>query len=112
MLSSLYLKLIASAVIIGLVAGAYFYVTGLQHKVESLSRDNATLQQSNDQLKGELTTQKQFQSIIEQVINSGDKVKEQNKTVRNNQLKKIDDSVRAGKDKAVGPLLRDFLNDE
>lgn len=110
-LSDIYVKLIASAVVLGLVAGAYFYVRHLNSTITTLNRDNATLEQSNDELKENLKAQAQLQTVIEKVSEAGDKQREQNKKVHQEQLHKIDENVKAGKDKAVGPLLKEFFNE-
>jgi hypothetical protein len=110
MFSSLYLKLIASGIVLALVAGAYFYVHSLQVQNRQLYSDNAALKVSVKQLNETITEEKKTQEVINKVNEVGNVVKEENKRVHREELKKIDDGVKAGKDRPVGPLLKEFLN--
>jgi hypothetical protein len=110
MFNSLYIKLIASAMVLAIVGGAWFYVHNLQSKVVTLTGENNTLRQSNKELGDNLKVQIETNNNINKVSNAGDKIREQNKIVRDNQLKGIDEKVKAGKDRPVGPLLKEFFN--
>lgn len=110
MFASLYAKLIASAIILAIIGGGYWYVKNLQNRVTDLNRENATLSQSNEELKMTLLEQQKQQDNLNKVLKAGDVVKEQDRKEHREQLKKIDEQVKAGEDKPVGPLLRDFLN--
>jgi len=111
MLSGLYIKLIASAIVLAVVGGAYFYVTGLQHKVTQLTADNQTLANDNRSLKDTIEAERTMNDNITKVAQAGDKQREQNKKEYQTHLKNIDDKVKAGKDRPVGPLLQEFFNE-
>lgn len=111
MFTGLQIKLVLSLLILLGVGGGYLYVKGLQHKVSSLNTQNIQLQTSNDELNATIKDTARTQDIIVKVTAAGDKVREENKKIHDEQLKKIDKDVRDGKDKPIGDLLRNFLND-
>lgn len=110
MLSPLMFKLIMSGVVALLVGAAYLYVTGLQNKVEQLETQNTILVDDNKELKGAITDMVRTQGIVEKVSKIGDEERKVSRKARDNQLKQIDTSVREGKDRPVGPLLKEFFN--
>jgi predicted transcriptional regulator len=109
--TSIYFKLIASAMVLSIVAGAYFYVRHLNSEVNRLNNDNVTLVQSNTELKDTLKAQTKMQENIDKVSQAGDKQRVEFKKVRDKQLQQIDTGIRQGKDRAVGPILKEFFNE-
>jgi regulator of replication initiation timing len=112
MLSGLYIKLIASAIVLAVVAGGYLYVRGLQTQVQQLYTDNSNLKISNKELKDSLAAEVQMNQNIAKISQAGDKQREINKQEYNQQIQKIDNKVKTGKDRKVGPLLEEFFNDK
>ena len=110
MLSGLYIKLIASGIILAIVAGGYFYVTGLQKRNAALTGENVTLRQANSQLGETIKDQNKQITTMDKVIKAGDAAKEENRIVYRDRLINIDKGVKQGKDRPVGPLLKEFLN--
>ena len=96
--------------VILLVAAAYFYVDHLQNKVEALNTQNIELKDDNQELQTTIEQQKQFDQVIIKLDELSSAQRTENRNVRDNDLKRIDEKVRAGQDKPVGPLLKDFLN--
>jgi uncharacterized membrane protein YgaE (UPF0421/DUF939 family) len=82
----------------------------LQHTVTQLTVDNTTLKHDNKALTDEIKAEQQMNENINKISKAGDEQREINKKHRDSQLKKIDDSVKAGKDRPVGPLLKEFFN--
>ena len=109
-LSPLVIKLILSGVAVLIVGAAYFYVTGLQNKIEDLKTENTVLIDDNKELKETIDLSNQFQEIIVKVDAIGNEEREVNRKQRDKQLQQIDNSVREGQDKPVGPLLKEFFN--
>ena len=110
MFPMLWIKIALSLGVLALVAGGYWYVSSLQNKVQMqaeqivlLDNSNKELQKTNEEMQKQLDT-------IQKVTDIGDSVREENRKVRDKQLQHIDDGVKQGKDRPVGPLLKEFFN--
>lgn len=93
-----------------IVAGAYFYVDHLQGKVAGLQTENVELKDDNKELATTIEQQKQFDEVIVKLDELSQPQRVIIRNERDNDLKRIDEKVRAGQDRPVGPLLKDFLN--
>jgi predicted PurR-regulated permease PerM len=111
-LSRLYTALILSGLVLAIVGGGYWYVKSLQNKVTNLTEQNITLVDDNKELTKSIEETNRMNDIQNQVTNLGDEERSRNRQVRDNQLQGIDRNVRAGKDRPVGPLLKDFFNEQ
>jgi hypothetical protein len=109
-LSSLYTKLILSAGVILLVGGLYLYVTGLQNKVESLKQEKLVLIEQNKALTLTIEDTNKQILLLEKISELGNAQREEDRKIKEGQLKNIDDNIKKGWDRPVGPLLKDFLN--
>lgn len=112
MFNTLYVKLIASGLILAAIGLGYWYVKNLQHYNSNLQKENATLSLTIDQLKQQAIEQQRTQTIIEKVVQQGDAIKQKSAEKHRKELKSVDDKVTSGEDKPVGKLLRDWLNEQ
>jgi ABC-type siderophore export system fused ATPase/permease subunit len=110
-LSTIWTSLIGIGLVLALVAGNYFYIKSLQRKADKLNTQNIELKDDNKELTQTIEEQRRMYEIISVVSGMGDKEREQSRQIRDNQRKIIDDKVKEGKDRPVGPLLREFLNE-
>lgn len=110
MFASLKAKLIASGIMVLIIFSALMYVRGLQHTISNLKGDNIILKQDNKSLNDFLQDQTRMQGITTRIEQIGSTEKDHYIIIRDNNEKKISKDVTEGKDKEVGPLLEDFLN--
>jgi hypothetical protein len=111
-LSALYTKLLLSAGVILLVGAAYLYVTGLQNRVKRLNENNIVLTHENKALEETIKFNNEFGQKLDRVLELGNQQRNESREVKEKQLKGIDQKVKDGKDRPVGPLLKEFLNEK
>jgi cell division protein FtsB len=111
-LSSLYLKLAGFAVLVLAIGGGYWYVDNLRDTVEELKTDNRQLSEMNETLSESMAEIHRMQEVRDEVSSYSDEVKVHNQKVRDNRESNISEDITAGKDRPVGPLLKEFFNDK
>jgi cell division protein FtsB len=112
MLVGIYGYIAATVAVIALVGGGYWYVTSLQRKVQNLSTENVILSNENNKLGETIKDAEKQQEIIVQVDAIGEAERLAIRNSLNRDLKRIDDKRNEGKDKPVGNLLKEFLNEK
>lgn len=94
----------------GIVAGSYFYMKNLEATVIELREENTNLQRDKQNLQANAREQQRVDNIVERVEVVVQPQREVIRERERRQNQQIDDSIRQGNDRNVGPLLRDFLN--
>lgn len=104
-------KLIAGA---GLLIAALFlfsYVQHLRTSNHNLKRDNITLQQDIEKKDFVIEESQRRNKVVDSITVKVDQVREENKKQYDSKISKIDNEIRTGNDREVGPLLRNFFNE-
>lgn len=109
-LSALYIKLILSALVLSAVGGFCWYVLDLQSDKQKLLEQRTVLLDDNKELEQAIKDSNRQTIIVERVSEIGNAEREANRNIRDKQLNQIDNGVKQGKDRPVGPLLKDFFN--
>lgn len=107
---ALYLKIAGWLLIVGAVYGAYAYVTGLQKDNKELEAQNKQVIEMNETLTSSIEEIQRMQENRDAVGSVSNEIRTENRRVMEKRSTVIDDSVSAGQDREVGPLLKEFFN--
>lgn len=99
---------------LGVAAAAlvlFFYIQHLQDTNKILRAENSKLEIIVTEQKAAIDENNRRNDVVDNVTREVNKIRQQNLKLKDSKIKKIDESVTAGNDREVGPLLRDFFND-
>ena len=109
-LASFKIKAIIILVIVALCGGAFWYVRHLQSTVDSLKIEKVELKNQVASQKDTIEEDDRRDGIVDQVVKLGDGERQQITKVYQTKIQKVDNDVKEGKDRNVGPLLNEFFN--
>lgn len=110
LIPSLYLKIGGFVALVAAIYGGYSYVSNLREDNQELKRANEQVTNFNEALKEDLLEQHRMQEVRDEVSEVSQKIRNNNKNIKDNNSKVINESVVQGKDREVGPLLKDYFN--
>lgn len=106
----IWLKLGGWLLAVGILYGAYSYVTDLQQDKKELEAQNQQVIEMNETLTTSLEETQRMQENRDEVGSVSREIRTQNRNDMNKREGVINDSVGAGQDRQVGPLLKEFFN--
>lgn len=112
MISPLKLKVGVTLLVLVMVIGTYFYIKDLQHTIEVDSLIKQEQQRTIDSYKEKQEDDKRLDEIVAKVDDISSKNREIYRKEYQAKTKSIDTKVNEGKDRPVGPLLKEFFNEK
>jgi septal ring factor EnvC (AmiA/AmiB activator) len=109
---ALILKIGGFLLVVGLIYGAYSYVTDLQSDKEELQKEVIQITDMNNTLTETIAETERMQTIRDEVGGVSRDIREENKRIKDTRDRKVDNLVQSGQDREVGPLLKEFFNAE
>jgi predicted Holliday junction resolvase-like endonuclease len=106
----IYLKIAGWVALVAAVYGGYSYVRHLQHSVTTLKLEQQQLKDMNETLSTTIAESQRMQQVRDEVGSVSRGIREQNRVTQQKRETVIVTSVREGKDREVGPLLKEFFN--
>lgn len=103
-------KLLGAAIIIALLVSAFFYVKHLNNTIDSLKENTVKMNTEITSLKETNKEEDRRDSIVKEVTVIYEPLRKQVEADYQKKVIDIDNDVKEGKDRPVGPLLRDFFN--
>ena len=101
---------IAALGALGLIFGAYFYVSHLNSTIDKLKGVTIQLQDVNEQFKANEVETERRTTIIREIPNNYIPIYQKQNEEYNNEINSIQDDVSKGIDRPVGPLLNSYFN--